>query len=89
LFGAHVVSKQSFSSSKDIYYFSDWIRANNELMPNPPIFDPHIALGYIKNPGHFPSEILEELKVKLIGKSVEFESVNFYYLDDKVGSIKI
>lgn len=72
-----------------IYKYSEWIRVNNELMPNSPIFDPHIALGYMKNPGHFPSEILEELKEKLIGKSVEFESVNFYYLDDKVGSISI
>jgi hypothetical protein len=74
---------------KEIYAYSDWISANNELVPISPAFDPHIALGYIKNPGHFPSEILEELKEKLLGKSVEFESVNFNYVDDKVGSISI
>ncbi len=74
---------------KNTYEYADWIRANNELMPVSPAFDPHIALGYVKNQGKFPTEIFEQLKEKLIGKSVEFDSVNFYYVNEKVGSIKI
>lgn len=73
----------------EIYKFDNWIRSNNQLLPDSPIFDPHIALCYIKNTGVFLKELFEKLKKQLIGKTVNFESVNFYQADNKVGTIKL
>lgn len=74
---------------KDILLFYDWVRKNNELLPDSPSFDPHLALCYIKNQGNYPKELLKKLQQKLVGKTVKFDSVNFYYADEKIGSVSL
>lgn len=64
--------------SKDIFEFDEWIRSSNDIIPDSAPFDPHLALCYIKNPGNYPAEIFKEIRKKLVGKAVEFESINFY-----------
>lgn len=64
---------------KDIFWFNSWIRQNNEIIPEALPFDPHIALCYVKNQNNeYPTELLKYFQEKLIGKTLEFESVNFY-----------
>ncbi len=75
--------------SKDIYSLNDWVRANNDLIPDSPSFEPHIALCYIKNQRQLPSKIFKDLQEKLISKTIEFQSVNFYSGDNKIGSISL
>lgn len=74
---------------KAVYLFDKWVRSNNELMPDSPSLDPHIALCYIKNQGSYPTGLFKKLQEKLVGKTVEFDSVNFYSGDDKIGSISL
>lgn len=69
---------------KDIYTFDQWIRENNDIVIESFAFDPHLALCYIKNQDNCDSsEILKYFQEKLIGKTVEFESVNFYPSQDQ------
>ncbi len=65
--------------NKDIFSFDTWIRQTNDIVSNASPFDPHLALCYIKNQGtRYSTGILKYFQEKLIGKTIEFESVNFY-----------
>ena len=65
--------------SQDIFRFDAWIRRTNEIIADALPFNPHLALCYIKNEGNgYPTKILKYFQQKLIGKTVEFESFNFY-----------
>lgn len=65
--------------NQDIFLFDSWIRKNNEIIPDASPFDPHLALCYIKNQSdEYPTKLLKYFQEKLIGKTMEFESVNFY-----------
>lgn len=65
--------------SHNIHLFGSWIRKNNELISDAPVFDPHISLCYIKNTfNDYPTEILDFFQKKMVGKTVQFDSVNFY-----------
>lgn len=64
---------------KNIFSFDSWIRQNNEIVTDAPPFDPHLALCYIKNKGNgYKTEILKYFQEKLVGKTINLESVNFY-----------
>lgn len=63
---------------KNIFSLDTWIRNSNEIIADSSPFDPHLALCYIKNQGNYPSEIFKNIQEKLIGKTVEFDSLNFY-----------
>lgn len=64
---------------KDIYKFDQWIRKNNDIIPDSSVFDPHMALCYVKNSDKISAEkLLAKLQKCLVGKEIEFESVNFY-----------
>ena len=63
---------------KDIFEFDIWIRSNSDIIPDSATFDPHLALCYIKNSGNYPTEIFKDLQEKLVGKTVNFGSVNLY-----------
>lgn len=65
--------------SNGIHLFDSWIRENNELIPDASALDPHISLCYIKNTfNKYPTGILEFFQKKMVGKTVQFDSVNFY-----------
>lgn len=65
--------------NEDMFHFDSWIRQNNEVISNNLPFDPHIALCYIKNQNNIhPTKLLKYFQEKLVGKTLEFESVNFY-----------
>jgi len=77
---------------KDIFSFDSWIRDNNQIVTDSSHFDPHLALCYIKNQGNEnTAEILKYFQDKLIGKTVNFESVNFYtpMSQEKITLIKL
>lgn len=65
--------------SEAFFRLDSWIRQNNEVIPESLPFDPHIALCYVKNQNNvYPTELLKFFQEKLVGKALEFESVNLY-----------
>lgn len=64
---------------QNIFSFDSWIRQNNEIVSDSLPFDPHISLCYIKNQNNKnPTKILQYFQEKLISKTLELESLNFY-----------
>lgn len=64
---------------QDAFLFDSWIRKNNEVAPESLPFDPHLSLCYVKNQDNTsPADLLKYFQEKLIGKTIGFESVNFY-----------
>ena len=77
---------------EDIFSYDQWIRNNNNIISGSSFFNPHLALCYIKNlNNNYLSKILKTLREKLVGKTIEFESVNFYPPKDqeKINLIKL
>lgn len=76
--------------NKDFFRFDSWIRQNNEIIPDALPFNPHIALCYIKNQDNeYPTELLKYFQEKLIGETVEFESINFYHKQSRISLIHL
>lgn len=69
---------------QDIFSLDSWIRQNNDIVPDASSFDPHLSLCYVKNQDNTsPADLLKYFQEKLIGKTIRFESVNFYLPQDE------